>query len=88
MLSARVSIIVSGRRQCVLVQFVPGLWKDSANNQLVSEPSSEGGDAPKRNAEHHEDGAGALDEHHGNAERTDEAQAVGVHELGCVLQGR
>lgn len=45
------------------------------------------GDAPERNAENHEDSAGALDKHHGDAQRADEAEAVGVHELGRVLEG-
>lgn len=43
---------------------------------------------PERDAEDHKDGAGALNEHHGNAECADEAKAIGVHELRCILECR
>lgn len=46
-----------------------------------------GGHAPKRDAEDHEYRTGTLDKHHGDAQRADEAEAVGVHELGRVLEG-
>ena len=40
----------------------------------------------ERDAEYHEDRAGSLDAHHGDAERADELDAPGMRYLGDVLE--
>jgi hypothetical protein len=58
------------------------------SNECLSTLGTAVNHSPDHDADHHDETAGRLDQHHGYAERTDELEAIGVRDLRGILEGR